>query len=173
VRGTFKKLPGRAFVLVFAALAAGCFIAAGCYGLERIQVLRAFVRTEGEVTLELRRSSVISGNGRRSPYRATTEVFDYAPLVRFETAQGAGVTVAGMVRSGLVRYKVGEKLPVYYDPHDPQQAVVGTFLEFWTPILAWAGFGLLWALAAYGAERLTRGGRDDGRRRAKQVTASV
>jgi hypothetical protein len=43
------------------------------------------------------------------PYRAAAAVFDYAQLVRFETAQGAVVTVAGMVRSSLFRYKVGEK----------------------------------------------------------------
>ncbi|WP_407154748.1 hypothetical protein [Bradyrhizobium sp. STM 3557] len=29
----------------------------------------------------------------------------------------------------MVRYKVSEKLPVFYDPHDPEQAILGTFLE--------------------------------------------
>jgi uncharacterized protein DUF3592 len=173
VRSAFTKLSWRTFVLVFAALAAGCLVAAGGYGLERIQMLRTFERAEGEVTAELRRASMVGARVRRPPYRATAAVFDYAPLVRFETAQGVVVTVAGMVRSSLFRYKVGEKLPVFYDPRDPQQAVVGTFLEFWTPVLGWAGFGLLWALAAYGAEKLIRSWHDDRRRRAKQVSVSV
>jgi Protein of unknown function (DUF3592) len=173
VRSAFNRRPRRAFILVFAALAAFCFVAAGRDGFERIQVLRTFERTEGEVTLELRRSSQVSGVARRPPYRATAEVFDYAPLVRFETAQGAVVTVAGEVRSSIARYKPGEKLPVYYDPRDPQQAVLGTFLEFWAPIVAWAGFGLVWALAAYGAQALTRGGHDDKRHRAKHLITSV
>ncbi|MGJ4945992.1 DUF3592 domain-containing protein [Bradyrhizobium sp. HKCCYLS1011] len=172
MRGVFKKLSPRTFVLVFAALAGFCFLAGGRDLVERIQVLRAYEHAEGEVTLELRRSSRIGGVGRRSPYRAPAEVFDYAPLVRFETPEGAVVTVVGAVRSGLVRYQVGEKLPVYYDPRDPQQAVLGTFLEFWTPILAWTGFGLVWGLAAYGAARLIRAGRDDKRHRAKHVVAS-
>jgi Protein of unknown function (DUF3592) len=157
----------RAIVLVFAALAAFCFVAAGGYGFERIQVLRTYERAEGEVTAELRRWSQVGADARRPPYRAAAKVIEYAPQVRFETAQGALVTVTGKVRSSQVRYKPGEKLPVFYDPRDPQQAVLGTFLEVWAPILLWAGFGLVWALAAYGAERLTRSGDDDRRHGAK------
>jgi len=156
VKGPSKKLPRWAIILAFVALAAFCFIAAGGYAVERIQVLRTFERAEGEVTAELRHSSQVSADARRPPYRATAEVIDYTPVVRFETAQGTVITVTGKVRSSQFRHDPGEKLPVLYDPRDPQQAVLGTFLEFWAPILVWAGFGLVWALAAYGAERLTR-----------------
>ena len=156
VKGASKKLPRWAFILAFAALAAFCFVGAGGYAFERIQVLRTFERVVGEVTAELRHSSQVSADARRPPYRAITEVIDYTPVVRFETAQGTVITVTGKVRSSLFRHDLGEKLPVFYDPHDPQQAMLGTFLEFWAPILVWAGFGLVWALAAYGTERLTR-----------------
>jgi uncharacterized protein DUF3592 len=173
VKRALKKLPPRTFVLAFAALAAFCFVAAGGYAFERIQVLRSFERAEGEVTAELHRWSMVSTDVRRPPYRANAEVIEYTPQVRFETAQGAVVTITGKVRSSQIRYKVGEKLPVFYDPGDPQQAVLGTFLEFWASILVWGGFGLVWALAAYGAERLIRAGLDVRRRRAKHATANV
>jgi len=173
VKSAFKKLPPRAFVLAFAALAAFCFVAAGGYAFERIHVLRSFERAEGEVTAELRRWRLVGTDVRRPPYRANAEVIEYTPQIRFETAQGTVVTVTGKVRSSQIRYKVGEKLPVFYDPRDPQQAVLGSFLEFWAPMLVWAGFGLVWALAAYGAERLIRAGRDDGRGRAKHATAGA
>jgi len=173
VKSAFKKLPPRAFVLAFAALAAFCFVAAGRYAFERIHVLRSFERAEGEVTAELRRWRLVGTDVRRPPYRANAEVIEYTPQIRFETAQGTVVTVTGKVRSSQIRYKVGEKLPVFYDPRDPQQAVLGSFLEFWAPMLVWAGFGLVWALAAYGAERLIRAGRDDGRGRAKHATAGA
>lgn len=173
MKRALKKLPPRTFVLAFAALAAFCFVAASGYAFKRIHVLRSFERADGKVTAELHRWSLVGTDVRRPPYRANAQVIEYMPQVRFETAQGAVVTVTGKVRSSQIRYKVGEKVPVFYDPRDPQQAVLGTFLEFWAPILAWAGFGLVWALAAYGSERLIRAGLDERRRRAKHAAANV
>lgn len=133
-----KKPLLRPFIVVFVALAAFCFVMAGSDGIERIQTLRVSERAVGEVTAALRSA----GNE--------------APLVRFKTADGAVVTVTGQAMPRLFRLQPGDAVPVLYDPRMPQQAVLASFAELWLPLAAWAGFGLLAALAAYGAGRFSR-----------------
>lgn len=137
-----QKPPARIVVRALAALAAFCFVLAGHDAAGRIQTLRSSERAAGEVVAELRSS----GQGASDP----------APLVRFRTTDGAVVTVTGQARSGLFRLKPGDAVPVLYDPRTPQQATVGSLLAFWSPVLAWGGFGLALALSALGVWALAR-----------------
>jgi len=59
----------------------------------------------------------------------------YRPIVRFAAPQGE-VTIAGEIASSPPAHRVGDLVPVLYDPDRPSAAAIDTFGERWfTPVV--------------------------------------
>jgi hypothetical protein len=143
-------------VVAFVLLAVTTFSVSLWYGIERFQILTTLRIAEGHVIAEQRQvkpAPPLQLSGFRNSNRMTVE---YAPVVQFTTAEGTNITVTGRVRSSFLFARVGETVPVRYDPDDPGAAVIATFAELWGPVLAWGGFGILWSVSALGAGMLMR-----------------
>lgn len=55
----------------------------------------------------------------------------YAPVVRFETAEGSTVEFQSTLRSNPPGYRTGQTVSVLYDPEDPQSASIHGVLSLW------------------------------------------
>lgn len=55
----------------------------------------------------------------------------YKPTVRFQTADGHVVDYTPKVSTSYSNYSVGENVPVYYNPQQPADAIVGTTFHLW------------------------------------------
>lgn len=117
-----------------------------------------FRQTEGTVT-ELLGSST----GRPSYVVAQTEEGlrlspkrRSRPQVEFTAENGRTVKIIGRVASRPARYQIGERVSVLYNPADPADAQINSFVELWFVTLMLVGFGLLtlvmgamgWALSS-------------------------
>jgi hypothetical protein len=67
----------------------------------------------------------------------------YRPQIRFTTDSGRAIELVGRVASRPARYKVGERVPVLYNPHNPTEAYLNSFWEIWFVTLMLVFFGLL------------------------------
>jgi hypothetical protein len=79
----------------------------------------------------------------------------YTPNIRFVTAAGASVTSTAN-RGSSRSYRVGQTLPVLYDPNHPDKLEVNTFWERWAMVATAVGTALVllgigtWALSQPG-----------------------
>jgi hypothetical protein len=111
--------------------AAGDLLAARRYGPERATGVVVALRENRSVT-EQRTSRQVK--------------ITYAPVVRFTTPDGRPVEFASRTSSAPAGYRVGESVPVSYDPADPQQrAEIAGYREMGLPGTLMGGFGLLFA----------------------------
>jgi hypothetical protein len=115
---------GSAFLAL--ALGAALLAAAGYMGLQVKQLIAVAAKAEGTVVDFERRSS----KGGTS----------YAPVFAFTAADGA---TRRFTTSGSGDYKKGESVEVLYDPQNPEDARLNTFMELWFGSLAVGAFGLL------------------------------
>ena len=53
------------------------------------------------------------------------------PAVRFRTRAGAEVEFQNAVGSSPLPYRVGQRVPVRYDPDDPRKASIRSFTSLW------------------------------------------
>jgi hypothetical protein len=104
-------------------------------------------RLEGRATgtvIALRESRSVSEMGGSRQVRIM-----YAPVVRFSVPGRSGATPVEFVSghaSAPRRFRVGETVPVAYDPADPDRAEVGEFGSLgFLPTLA-CGMGMLFSL---------------------------
>jgi hypothetical protein len=106
-----------------------------------------FVRTraflEHSQTAQGRYVDVSANDPTGVPERTVTY-----PIVEFQTTDGR--TIRFEARSGDLSAgrKVGQTVPVRYDPRDPSKAIVDTFVETWLPVLIPLLTGLLLACGA-------------------------
>lgn len=78
----------------------------------------------------------------------------YRPQIRFRTESGRTIDFVGRVASRPPRYKVGEWVSIFYNPHNPTEAHLNGFMEIWFVtlmlvffVLFMIGMGLLgWVL---------------------------
>ncbi len=70
----------------------------------------------------------------------------FTPTVRFQTADGRIVDYTSNISSNLDNYRVGENVPVYYNPQQPEKAIVGTTFRLWSPFLILGFVGGMFAL---------------------------
>jgi hypothetical protein len=86
------------------------------------------------------------------------------PILEFRTRQGQRVRVEGKISTSPSAYKVGERIGVFYDPADPSDALIDSFIERWFVALLFGGFGTvfivvggtLFAIARRSGRRLAR-----------------
>jgi hypothetical protein len=55
----------------------------------------------------------------------------FAPVVRFQTVEGATVEFESMVRSNPPGYRTGQTVTVFYDPDEPRSAAIKGFFSLW------------------------------------------
>ncbi len=70
----------------------------------------------------------------------------YKPTVRFQTADGRVIDYTPNLSSNTSNYNVGENVPIYYDPQQPQNAFIGTTTFGWVRFAVFAfggGFFML------------------------------
>lgn len=65
----------------------------------------------------------------------------FSPTVRFQTTEGRIIDYKSSVSSSLDNYRVGENVPVYYDPQQPEKAIVGTTFRLWSPFIIFGFVG--------------------------------
>jgi len=100
------------------------------------------------------------------------------PILEFRTGRGERIRIEGKISSSPSPYEVGERIGVFYDPAEPTEALIDTFIERWFMPLLFGGFGLvfiavgstLFNLARRSGRRLARLLRD-GRRVEGRVAA--
>lgn len=115
-------------ILTLIALGIGLILVAGGLVLARLHFLSRAARTEGRV-VALRASDEAAGAG------GTTQAL--RPVVRFADRDGRDVEFMAAVASSPPRYRIGDSVPVRFDPNNPGKARVESFLGLWfAPALA-------------------------------------
>lgn len=85
-------------------------------------------------------------NGERAEAMVLQARDGAKPIVEFRTGRGERVRVEGKISSSPSPYKVGERIGVFYDPADPSEAVIDSFIERWFLPLLFGGFGAVFIL---------------------------
>lgn len=67
----------------------------------------------------------------------------YRPKVQFTTESGRSIELVGRVASRPARYKIGERVRVLYNPHNPGEAHLNSFVGLWFVTLMLIFFGLM------------------------------
>lgn len=116
--------------LLFIALGAFAILAA-CFSLRQTRRLVAeSLPAAGEVV------ALREQRGRRVMY---------APVVRFTTQLGQTVEFPDEVSSNRPRYRVGERVRVHYDRHDPSDARVAPTYKLYVSEIIFAAVGAFFA----------------------------
>jgi len=99
------------------ALGAGCLLLGVYLSWNTLSFTRDAVRTTGEVV----------------GYHETRDGDDtrFRPRIRFRTATGEIVTVAGQLAASSQRFAVGTEVPMVYKAGKPTDARVGLFVDNW------------------------------------------
>jgi hypothetical protein len=67
----------------------------------------------------------------------------YFPVVKFITADGREVVFENQESRRADHYQAGDRVPVRYEPGDPQKAVIATFASLWSIALLYGVSGFL------------------------------
>jgi len=74
----------------------------------------------------------------------------WKPLVRFKAPSGEIIEFAPSSSSSPPAYEVGETVDVFFDPNDPQDAMLDGFFSLWGGAAITGGLGLVFLLVAAG-----------------------
>ena len=55
----------------------------------------------------------------------------FAPVVRFQTLEGATIELESGLRSNPPMYRTGQTVSVFYDPDEPRSAAIKGFFSLW------------------------------------------
>ena len=122
-----SKPAGALFILVgLCAIVASFFLSGGTQNF-----LKNAISTDGTV-LELVES--INHNSHGSSYI-------YAPKISFTTKNGEEYTVVSNSGSNPPAYRVGQKVGVLYNPKNPTDFRINSFLDIWGGLLILSGIG--------------------------------
>ncbi|MET3646717.1 hypothetical protein ABIC60_001329 [Phyllobacterium ifriqiyense] len=73
----------------------------------------------------------------------------YKPVVEFQTVEGATVEFTSWLGTSPPRFSVGESVSVYYDPRNPQSAIINDWLSLWGGSAILGGLTMIFAVIAY------------------------
>ncbi|HEU4592890.1 MAG TPA: DUF3592 domain-containing protein [Steroidobacteraceae bacterium] len=124
------------------ALGVGCLLLGAYLSWRTLDFARDAARATGEVV----------------GYHETRDGDDtrYRPRVRFTTASGEIVTIAGQLAAGSKRFAVGEKVPVVYKVSRPTEARISLFTDNWLGAAIAAVIGLAGLAGGYLVRRSVR-----------------
>lgn len=94
-------------------------------GVNRIRQQRRFVATAKTAT-----GTVIEINEEFQRVNRERRLLKY-PVVRFSTLDGQEIEFQSSTGTNPSRYRVGDQVTVLYQPDDPQQAEIQSFLSLW------------------------------------------
>jgi hypothetical protein len=97
---------------------------------------RDFIRRSVEVTGEVIRLERSVDRGGSASY------IEYAPVFSFTVADGNAYTVISKISSSPADFNVGESVRVRYDPTNPQDARIHTFLQTWGAAVIFGVIGI-------------------------------
>ena len=80
-----------------------------------------------------------------------TGSFTFAPLVRFQTAEGRTVEFQSTLRTNPPSYSTGDAVTVLYDPAQPSAATISGFLPVWFSTIILTIIGTVFAAFGIGA----------------------
>jgi Protein of unknown function (DUF3592) len=126
---------------LMALIGAGMLVVACCLYFNVREFLGTAERTEGTV-VALRR-------------QVSSDSTTYVPVVRFQLAH-RHIEFDSGIGSRPPRYTVGEKVPVLYQPANPYQAKIDSFLSLWFGPVLLAGMGSIFCLVGAGLMLATR-----------------
>lgn len=133
-----RKAPPLLIGVLFTAVGIGALAAAGWLGMQTREFVARAAHAQGEVTgLEASRSGSDS-----SP--------TYHPTVRFSAADGIEVTFRSSTGTNPPAHRVGDKVPVLYEPADPQHAEIDSFVDVWLAPLIVGFLGAVFTLIGLG-----------------------
>ena len=72
----------------------------------------------------------------------------YRPKITFTTQTGENVVLTSVGMSNPPRFRVGQVVPVVYDPSNPHKARIRSFASLWFASLFFGGLGSLFFLIA-------------------------
>ncbi|MBA3534445.1 MAG: DUF3592 domain-containing protein [Ardenticatenales bacterium] len=67
--------------------------------------------------------------------------------IAFQTADGQAIQFNGRLATPFESQKVGRTVRVLYDPANPEDALIDSFIEIWMPSVIFGGVGAGWLLA--------------------------
>lgn len=70
----------------------------------------------------------------------------YRPVVQFTTNRGRRVRFVAGVAMRPAPYQIGMRVPVLYEPGNPQQARINRFIDLWFYVLLLIGFGVFFVV---------------------------
>ena len=108
-------------------------ILAVCLPFAVIGIVQA-LNTRADVISHLTASGMVISNqyiDHVDPENSTSVTWTYHPVVRFTSAAGDVVVFIDNFGSYPAKYGVGEMLEVLYDPENPQNAAINTWLSLW------------------------------------------
>lgn len=82
----------------------------------------------------------------------------YKPTVRFQTTDGRTIDYTPVTSNNTSNYSVGENVPVYYNPQQPQEAIIGTTIRLWQGFVVFGLVGGVFALVGMMFVLMTQGG---------------
>jgi hypothetical protein len=72
-----------------------------------------------------------------------TRGYDYAPVFSFQTASGESITVTSDISSSPADFTEGDSVRVQYDPANPSDAKIHSFLQTWGDCVIPAAVGVI------------------------------
>lgn len=71
--------------------------------------------------------------------------YRYRPEIRFKTHAGRTIDFVASISTSPSRYAIGDEVEVLYDPENPKDVQINSFLHLWFATLMLVGFGLFTA----------------------------
>jgi hypothetical protein len=106
----------------------------GLLFLRRLRFLRKNCTTSGVVE-KVTLMHLVDGNA-------------YQPKITFTTRTGENVVLTSVGMSNPPRFRVGQEVPVVYDPSNPRKARIRSFASLWFASLLFGGLGSSFLLIA-------------------------
>lgn len=102
--------------------------------------------TEGEVIDLVRKESTSSSTNSSGRTRSSS----FAPLFRFQTASGQAIEVISGLSSNPPSHRPGDRVRIFYDPNDPYNARIDSFMDLHFMAVLLAGMGTVFFLLGGG-----------------------
>ena len=95
------------------------------------------------ITRFVQRSLETSGEVIRLERTRGNRGYDYAPVFSFQTASGESITVTSDISSSPAGFTEGESIRVRYDPANPSDAKIHSFIQTWGDCVIPAAVGII------------------------------
>jgi hypothetical protein len=107
--------------------------------LRKRSKIKRFVKTTGVVT------NVEKSSGMRQSHSTPRNTL-YRPTVRFQSGDGRTVDYAPDTSNSWSNYRVGEQVPVFYDPQGTEKPIIGRSFQLWYGLAVFGFVGFFFAL---------------------------